>query len=206
MYNIVLVSVLQHRHPTIQRMMKRSPWQFYQSSVLIQNYYSIIDYISYAVHYTPVAYFITGRLYLLIPFTYFIPPLYTPSLPWQPTGCKMRNCLNRCIQTVNTAEIKGIFMRDLKMPTSVTAQQSTVDREVAVLGDQRRMAEVLNVWRYGRMTLMPGKTWALRVKCILECGAAGQQSQPFSRKPYWGLWVKLSQAGLPFHFDCEWSH
>lgn len=27
----------------------------------------------------------------------------------------MRNCLNCCIQTMNTAEINGIFMRDLKM-------------------------------------------------------------------------------------------
>lgn len=36
-------------------------------------------------------------------------------------------------------------MRDLKMPSSVTAQQSMVGTEVAVLGDQRRMAEVLNV-------------------------------------------------------------
>ena len=186
MHNIALVSVLQHRHPTIKHMMKRSPWQFYQPSVLIQNYYSIIDYISYVVHYIPVAYFITGRLYLLIPVTYFIPPLYTPSLPWQPpvcslypfifikTGCKMRNCLNCCIQTINTAEINGIFMRDLKMPSSMTAQQSTV----GIGGDSfrrpkknGRSVECVKVWKDDTHAW---KDMGSRVKCILECGTAGQ--------------------------------
>ena len=38
-----------------------------------------------------------------------------------------------------------MFMRDLKMPNSMTAQQSTLGIGVTVLGDQRRMAEVLNV-------------------------------------------------------------
>lgn len=39
--------------------------------VTIQNYDNVIDCISYAVHYIPVTYFISGSLYLLIPFTYF---------------------------------------------------------------------------------------------------------------------------------------
>ena len=37
----------------------------------MQNYYSIIDCIPYAVHYIPMTYFITGSLYCLILYTCF---------------------------------------------------------------------------------------------------------------------------------------
>ena len=39
--------------------------------VTIWRCYYVIAYIPYAVQYIPVTYFITGSLYLLIPFTYF---------------------------------------------------------------------------------------------------------------------------------------
>ena len=46
----------------------------------MQSYHNIIDYIPCVVHYIPVIYFITGSLYLLIPFTYFTHlPISLPS-------------------------------------------------------------------------------------------------------------------------------
>ena len=38
----------------------------------LQSYYSIIDYIPQAIHIIPMTYFLTGSLYLLTLFTYFI--------------------------------------------------------------------------------------------------------------------------------------
>lgn len=77
MYNIALVSVLQHRHPTIKHMIKRSPWQFYQSSVLIQNYYSIVHCISYAVQPHSCSLFYNWKIISLNPLHLFHPtPLY----------------------------------------------------------------------------------------------------------------------------------
>lgn len=118
--------------------------------------------------------FYNWKIISLNPLHLFHPTPHTPSLLWQPPicspvsihfykdWCKMRNCLNCCIQTMNTAEINGIFMRDLKMPSLVTAQQSTVYR-----GDSFRRLKK-NGWSV-ECGSMEG--WRL---CLKDMGSEGQ--------------------------------
>lgn len=39
-----------------------------------------------------------------------------------------------------------------------------------------------------------------------DYGTAGHHSQPFWTKSYQALWIEPYQAGLTFHFHCEWIH
>ena len=71
-YNIILVSGIQNSDFIFLYLTKLD---HYKSSYHChKSYYNIIDYIPYAVHYTPVTYFITGSLYILVSLTYFTHP------------------------------------------------------------------------------------------------------------------------------------
>ena len=70
-----------HEPKSIVRCLKLS----HPDSLTMLSLYNIIDYNPYAVYYIFTSYyFITGRLYLFIPFTYLIPPPL-----WQPSVCSM---------------------------------------------------------------------------------------------------------------------
>ena len=56
MCNITLVSDVLHSDLTFICITKWSPYQIYQSPIIIQSYYNIVDHIPYVVYYIPVAY------------------------------------------------------------------------------------------------------------------------------------------------------
>ena len=90
----MLVSGVQHNDLTIIYIIKCSPPQVLLPSMTIQNYYSIIEYISSAILYIPETLFITASLYLLI--LYLFCPMPTPPSFQQPPEGGYLLCLWVC--------------------------------------------------------------------------------------------------------------
>ena len=62
------------------------------SSVTIENYYNIIDYISYAVHYIPVTYLFYNWKFQRFKLLKLFSPFSHPPPLWQPQVCFLSLC------------------------------------------------------------------------------------------------------------------